>query len=179
MSDPQRPDRHPELDLELDRQFERRANLVQVALWVLMGAIVIAAILGLFGAGIFSNASSAAAGQPSIKVRYDRLIRLQSENEIIVEVSDPPPGAVDTVQVEVSRSLWADIHLTETNPDPDSVTATGDSYIYEFKVEDWTDTVSFYFELRYDHWGTAEGDFRARVGESESPLVSVSQFVFP
>jgi hypothetical protein len=179
MQDEARTGGHGELDLELDQDFERRTYYVQVGLWLLMGALVVGGLLGLFGAGLLTNASGSAGGQPSLEVRYDRLIRLQSENEIIVEVSNPPANAGDTVEIEVSKGLWSDLHLTETNPDPDGVTATDDSYIYEFKVDEWTDTVTFHFEFRYDHWGTAGGDFRARTGDSESGVVSISQFVYP
>ena len=179
MKDEARTGGHGELDLDLDQDFERKTYRVQVGIWLLMAAVVAGAVFGLFGAGLLTNASGTAEGQPSLKVRYDRLIRLQSENEFIVEVSNPPPDAGDTVEIEMSRGLWADLHLTETNPDPDGVTATDDSYIYEFKVEEWTDTVTFHFEFRYDHWGTAEGDFRARAGDAESGVVSISQFVYP
>jgi hypothetical protein len=171
--------RHPELDIEFDPRFERRSHVVQMALWGLMGAAILASVLGAFGTGLWSDDSATAHGQPSIKVRYDSTVRLQSENEIIVEVSDPPPEPADTVEIEISRSLWADIHLTEVNPDAEGVTVTDDSYIYEFKVDDWNETITVFFEFRYDHWGTVGGDFQARAGDSESPVVSISQFVFP
>ena len=170
---------HDDLDLEMDLAFESRTYRAQQIIWAVMAFALVAAVLGLFGTGVFSDASKAADGQPALKVRFDRTIRMQSENELIVEVSNPPPSPAETVEVEISRSLLADTHLTEVNPDPEGVTATDESYVYEFKVSDWTDMVAFYFEFRHDHWGTVEGEVRVKVGEVESAAVSVSQLVYP
>src|SRR4051794_26373386 len=101
-----------QIDQALD--FQRRFQRVQKFAWRVLALLPIAAVLGLFGNGLFSNvtAGGAAAGA---KVSYERFGRLSVPSQLEVMVL----RARGPVVISVSRSFLDGYDLTEVRPEPD------------------------------------------------------------
>ena len=68
------------LELHQDPRFTRRIAAIQRAGWVVMGLVIAAALLGLFGAGPLSRATAEAA-DGTLRLEYDRFGRLSAPGE--------------------------------------------------------------------------------------------------
>lgn len=83
--------------LQIDQalSFQRRFHRVQVLAWALLTLVPIAAVLGLFGQGLFSQTS---AGGPcaGVTATYDRFARMALDTELEL------PRAAGTTQVAIS-----------------------------------------------------------------------------
>ena len=167
------------LEVASDERFDRWIHRVQRVCWALMALAVAAAALGLFGNGVLGEATAASAGTPALTVRYDRLARYLSPQELVVEVRSPPDTAPGMLEIAVSRGFLADVRLNGVTPEPQEVAVEGDRYVYRFPVDGWSEPVRVHFELEADHWGRLHGSVQARAGGAESGTVSIRQWVYP
>jgi hypothetical protein len=74
-----------DLEIAEDYEFQKRLWIVQRVGWVVMGLLSLAGLLGLLGAGLFSQTK---AGQPSdpLWLEYERFERFQSPVQLKVHV---------------------------------------------------------------------------------------------
>ncbi|HEY7863666.1 MAG TPA: hypothetical protein VIE39_08400, partial [Thermoanaerobaculia bacterium] len=87
-----------DLEIDSDREFDRRNHRVQKAAWVGMMLFVLAGLAGLLGHGPLSQARVRATG---LEVRYHRFERFQTPSSITI--LDPQGTAVPR-----PMALWLD-----------------------------------------------------------------------
>ena len=121
------------LEILLDPAFQRREWVIQRIAWVLMGVILLAALLGLFGDGPLSHAS-ARSPDGRIRVAYERFLRNHAPGEFSVFVE---PGAVDAdgrVRVWLARDYLESVRLKEVVPAPEAVAVAPERTLWTFHV---------------------------------------------
>jgi hypothetical protein len=75
------------MEIETDLEFQRRVWRVPRVGWLIIGAAVVAALLGLFGTGPLSRASTDGGG---LTVEYDRFARREQTH-----AAPPCPAAIE------------------------------------------------------------------------------------
>jgi hypothetical protein len=160
-------------DVEIDRDldFQHRQWTVQRAGWLVMIAILLAAVIGLFGAGPLSSASVEAG---SLQLQYSRFERRHAPTELEMTV---PNSAVSQDQVEVwfSTDYLAGAEITSIVPEPEEVSETDDHVVFRFSVDDQAQTPTILFALEYDDPGPTTG----HIGVIDGPELTFWQFVYP
>jgi hypothetical protein len=105
------------LDLDDDPAYHARAAHVERAARVLVGAVLVAAALGLFG-GAGPLLKAEAAGSGGFGVRYDRFGRLDAPLHLSVTL---PPG---TDALALMGDLSPDVTIESVSPRPTREEAT-------------------------------------------------------
>src|SRR4051794_16621884 len=108
-----------DLEIGQDMEFESRMQRVEKVGWAVMGLIVLAALLGLFGQGVFSGASAGPEGGP-LRVEYDRCLRYQSDQQVRVRLG-PGAGSNGKARVWVSASYLEAFQVQRIDPPPEGV----------------------------------------------------------
>ncbi len=160
-------------DLERDRdlRFQRREWTVQRGGWLVMMAIIIAALIGLLGAGPLSSAT---AESGPLQLQYTRFERRHAPTEL--EVS-PASSAVSQDQVEVwlSSDYLARVEITSIVPEPEEVVVADDRVIYRFSIDDQAQRPTILIALEHDDPGLSTG----RIGMIDGSELTFWQFVYP
>lgn len=161
------------LEIEVEPRFQRGSWRVERAAWLIMAALIVAALSGLFGDGPLSRAESPesmdAAG--TLRVEYERFARLNAPLRLQVRVLAPRAGEL---RVWVSRAYLDDTQIESITPPPERVAVSADKLIYFFRVTDAA-------PLNLDFHLTAEqvGQLRGQVGMDSGTPVSFQSFIFP
>lgn len=160
-------------DLERDRDlhFQRREWTVQRAGWLVMLAIVLAALIGLFGGGPLSTAT---AKVEPLQLQYTRFERRHAPTKLEVSVAS---GAVSQDQVEIwlSSDYLARIEITSIVPEPEEVSETNDRVIYRFNIDDQTRAPRILMTLEHDEPGLTT----CRIGMVDGPELAFWQVIYP
>ena len=136
-----------------------------------MIVILLAALIGLFGASPLSSATVEAG---SLQVHCSRFERRHAPTGLELAVAS---GAVNQDQVEVwiSTDYLQGTEITSIGPEPEEVSETGDRVVYRFSIDDRTQSPTIRFSLEYDEPGVTTG----RIGLIDSPELTFWQFVYP
>ncbi len=160
----------------------RRRQLIEARVervgWLVMAAIIAAALGGLLGQGPASRrVSRSAAG--AITLDYDAVVRCDAPAELHITLDRPSlnaglPDRSTPARLAIGRAFTDNVMTEEMAPGPISAAVDRDSIIYELGVIDSTSPAEVVLRYRPQHWGTLviEMEFG---GES----ISVKQRVFP
>lgn len=159
-----------ERDFQNELQYHRREWRVQRIGWIAMALIIVAALLGVFGSGPLSQAELSVAA--SARMNYERYARYGSQSTIIVECL-APECATSPLRVTVNASYFEAFELVSVTPDPQLVSAAGNSTRFEFDAAAAPARVIFRLEAR--GLGRVPGTWQ--IGDAE-PLTA-RQFVYP
>src|SRR4051794_28419404 len=96
-----------QIDQSLD--FQRRFERIQKIAWRILALVPIAAVVGLFGGGLFSQVTARGAG---LTVVYDRFGRRSVDTQLEVTVVRPR----QPVTVSISREFLDGYDLSEVRP---------------------------------------------------------------
>lgn len=162
-----------DLEIEQDLAFERREWAVQRAGWALMALVLLAALLGLFGAGPLSRAV-ATDENGQFQLDYERFTRAKAPSTIQVRIA-PGVASRGTVTVWFDGEYLQGGHIEGVTPEPEMVETTGDRIIYTFLSPDPQQAVAVTFRLEMEKVGLWEG--RAGVGEGSG--VRFTQLIYP
>ena len=160
-----------DLERERDLRFQRREWTVQRAGWLVMLAIVLAALFGLFGSGSLSTATAEAE---ALQLQYTRFERRHAPTELEVSLASSAVSQ-DQVEVWVSSDYLARIEITSIVPEPEEVSETDDRVIYHFNIDDQTRAPKIYIALEHDEPGLTTG----RIGLIDGPELTFRQIVYP
>lgn len=117
------------LELDEDRDFERRERAVRRAgTWALC-AFLIAAAAGLFGSGPLSSAETGSTDSVLI-ARFERFARTRATTTLDLVLRS---GTRD-VQLGLNSTFVESIKVEQITPEPTRVSATGARHVYEFAV---------------------------------------------
>ena len=159
------------LEIAQDLDFQQREWVVQRVAWWIVVAILLAAIVGLLGAGPLSHASAASG---PLELDYDRFMRRRAPSQYELVVA---PGTA----VEGEVALWLDDALLEkvdverVMPEPSEMEAGADRVVYRFVVADPEQPARITFHLEPDEPGAVRGG----IGIVDGAEVSINQFVYP
>ncbi|MBW3634609.1 MAG: hypothetical protein KY456_16440 [Chloroflexi bacterium] len=163
----------PVADLELDRDlpFQHREWTVQRVGWLVMTAIIVAALIGLFGAGPISSAT---AGTGPLQLQFSRFERRHAPTELEVTLLN---SAViqDQVELWISSDYLERTTIESIVPEPEEVSETDNQVVYRFGIDDQARTPTIHIALEYDDPGLTTG----RIGLTDGPELTFWQFVYP
>jgi hypothetical protein len=136
-----------------------------------MVAIIIAALIGLLGAGPLSSATAEAG---PLQLQYSRFERRHAPTELEATVAS---GGVSQGQVEVwiSTDYLERIEITSIVPEPEDVREVDGRVVYRFSIDNQTQTPTMLFALEYDDPGITTG----RIGLVDGPELALWQLVYP
>ena len=161
------------LQIEEDLAHQRREWRFERAGWVVMGLLLLAGLLGLFGNGPLSRAQ---AGDPgAVSVDYDRLQRAASPQTYRFEV-DPALASDGELRLRFEDSLLEELEIQSIIPEPESVTAGPGYTEFAFAMAPGAGSPAR-FVFQFEH--TTFGHVRGRVAAPGVPTLVVDQFVFP
>jgi hypothetical protein len=163
---------HSELQISENMEFQRRTWLAERVGWIVLGAVLVAALLGLLGGGGFI-ASDQLEGE-GLTVHYDRFLRVDSQMRLRI-VARPTAESDTSLRIWISRDYVEALSLTTTTPQPDRVEAGADRYVFEFALADSTEAAAIVFELEARELGRLRGEIGVEGGSS----VRFGQLVYP
>ncbi len=162
-----------DLDIEQDLDFERRETTAQHAGRALMAVLILAALLGFFGAGPLSLTTIQTPSE-EMSVTYERFGRRGATTNLTLQI-DSDVAANGKVDVWVASDYLGKMRVNGITPTPDQVASADDGAIYTFLVErpDAPLTVNFNFTIE------AMGAESGRVGLWQGEIVDLDHFFTP
>ncbi len=160
------------LQIPVDFELQRRAWRFERIGWLVMGLVLLAAALGLFGRGLFSTAT-AVCPSGRLSIDYPRAWRIQSPLTLTLRL-DPAPSS-PTVQLWIEDAFLARAALEQITPPPERVTLGGGRLTYSFGVG--PDPGPAVVEVRISP--ELPGPLPWRLGLAGEPGVRFSQFIHP
>lgn len=161
--------------LELDQQLDvqRRAWRIERIAWGALLAIIILAMLGLFGTGPISS-TTAGNADDGLAVGYERFVRHDGRSSMQIRVG-PDQVANGQVEVWIASAYLRDIEIEQVSPQPDTVRSDGDRDIFVFLADDPAAPVTITVTFRPSGIGRISGD----IGIVGGPTVSLDQISYP
>jgi hypothetical protein len=161
-----------DLEVGQDLEFERRMQKVQRAGWAVMALVVLAALLGLFGTGLFSKAHIGREDAP-LRLEYDRCLRYQAPQRLRVRL-DSGAARQGKVRLWISDDYLERVQIARIYPQPEGVELGPDGQTFTFQTEDLTEPATVMFYVVPERVGSLPGRMRLVGGD----LLSFRQFVY-
>ncbi len=169
------PKRVGDLEVDQDIGFQRRFWAIQRIGWLVVMALVVAAILGLLGPGLLSTGAKATNENANLSIEeHERFVRYMSPTELRMQL-DPGAATEGEARVWLDRKYMEGFQVQHVTPQPESVEAGPDAYTYVFAVEELDQPTAVTFNLQPQKIGVLQGQAGL---EGEEP-VSFTQFVYP
>jgi len=105
--------------------FQKREWRAFRLFWVLMGLVVTAAALGLFGSGLLSDKTYTANGS---RIDYNRFMRVAKNTEILIHVNQASRNA----SVSINNDYLRKVRIEQVVPEPTSVVIKDNKLVYTF-----------------------------------------------
>ncbi|MDP9227135.1 MAG: hypothetical protein M3P18_25470 [Actinomycetota bacterium] len=162
------------LEIEEDVPFQKREWRVQRIAWIFLAFFLLAAVLGLVGPGPLSFAS---AGTSRLRVHYERFVRWQAPQSIVISAA--VASAHGVLQIAINRAYLDRISVQQVTPQPSSVKLSRNDFIYSFALSGAARSTTITFDLQSTQMGLLHG--RITVGNTGAPSTGVgfSQLVYP
>lgn len=155
------------LEVPEDLAFQKREWLFERCGWTVLITFILAAVAGLFGSGLFSQATVQTSDN-SISLTYSRILRWQTPHFLEVEFR----GEGQTREIKISNELMKAWSIQKVVPQPDTVTPGGQHTTYQFSGEG---PASVTIEYQAKNIGKADGAIQFTGGRS----ISIQQFALP
>ncbi len=165
--------RSGELEIDQDPDFQRREWKMQRVGRVVLLAIILATLVGVFGAGPISTAT-VRSPDGRLEVAYNRMARHAAPDPLRIRLA--PGTAVDSLV-----DLWIDqryVHglvVRELSPEPIQMRAGEERLIYRFRIADPSRAADIVIHADADKLWLRRGAIGLVNGDS----VRLRQFVFP
>ncbi|HEX6995177.1 MAG TPA: hypothetical protein VF339_13615 [Gammaproteobacteria bacterium] len=154
--------------------FQRRSWLVERAAWILLGAILVAALLGVFGGGGPAASTDRVSEDGNLSMQYDRFSRIEAPTRLRVVVT-PPVEAGTTLRLWLAREYVEALEIESILPEPSRVEAASDRYVFEFPLTAAGETSTILFRVEPREAWHVEG----RLGIDGGSELRFDQFVYP
>jgi hypothetical protein len=150
------------LEIDEDLAFQRKEWFAQRAGITVLSLFVLAALLGVTGAG--GVLSHTTAGQPGggVYVEYEKFVRRGAMSTMTLRFHSDPPGFI---QFWVSAPYLARVRIDSIAPIPQTVTVEEARQVYTIRAAS-TD-VAVTVEMEHMTWGRLEGEVGIVGGLSE------------
>jgi|SRR6185436_9752935 len=164
---------HAAQDIQLsdDFPFTRKSWIVERAGWGLLIAILVAALLGGLGPGLFSRRSTASG---SLAVEYDRFGHFKTEETITLRLTSRPEDPA-RVSFWIDESFLDGIRIEEIRPLPLEVRPEEGRTTYLFAAPPRHASVTIRLDVLHETLGRLAGRF----GQGKDSIVDVRQFIYP
>ena len=113
------------MEIDTDVDFQRRVWTAQRVGWLIIAAVIVAALLGFFGTGPLSRASSQGSG---LRVEYERFGRLQQPMRLRFLL---PESKLDA-EIALGRAYLETFRIEQITPEPREVAVVGPWLLYRF-----------------------------------------------
>lgn len=150
----------------------RAAWRVERAGWAVMGLMLLAALLGLFGDGPMSRAHSGSAR--SLGIEYDRLVRSSAPTQYRFVVN-PALATRGQLVLRFDRALVERMELESIVPEPEHQSAGADHTDFLFRIEPGAAPV--HIDVRYRP--ATFGWQRGRISIAGAHTLVIGQFAYP
>ncbi len=161
------------LALHEDFRFQRRQWQVERVGWVAIAGLIAYALAGGLGGGGPLSSTDAVTADGSARVHYQRFARQLTPNSVEVTVRQPPDGR--PAHLHLSGDYLGSVTVKSTVPQPDTITAAEDGYVFAFKRLPGVIETKIDLQLEPQKIGSAEGWLTVNNGER----LAIKQFVFP
>ena len=162
-----------DLELDEDEAFQRRQYIVQRIGWLLMLAVVIAALVGVFGRGPVSRKFVRSSDQ-SLSVQYERFARSQAQTELKLTVSKNSLTG-RTLRLRLDRQYMSKFEVVEISPEPEQTDLSSDAMTLVYQVPKRDGPLLVKLILEPTEFGSVEGTAGV---EGKDPVL-FKQFVYP
>lgn len=121
-------------DLEISEDFPhtRREWAIERAAWVIMAAVIIAALAGVLGRGPLSKARAGQPGTP-LWVEYERFARNETPAQLRIHVQPKADGKSRT-QLSLNRDFIGSVEIERIDPGPATSELAADEISYTFDI---------------------------------------------
>lgn len=160
-----------ELDLAEDMRHQRREWKAEHVGWWVMGAILLAALLGLAGPGPLSLTTTGTPGS-NLWVEHQRFARYQAPMEIKVHFRQPMQD--DEIRIAMDREFYASTE-SEISPPPEKTELRGDRVSFVFPARSASGHTGIIFRAK----PTQRGSHRVRIWLDDEHSVTLRIFIFP
>lgn len=161
------------LQIDHDPGFERRVWKIERVGWGLMGGLVAAALLGLFGSGPLSRASAGDESGP-IWIEYDRFQRYQAPARLRIHLGAGTARGRE-VAFWIARAYLDRLQVRAITPQPIRVESGADRYTFVFSAPEPALPTAVTFDLQTEAIGALVGT----VGLAQAAPLTIRQFVYP
>jgi hypothetical protein len=165
--------RYDVLELKQDLEFERRSRSIERVGWVVIAAVALAALAGLFGSGPLSRTTLGEPGGP-LWIEYARFGRLGAPLALRVHVA-PNTGRQTALRLWLSRDYMERVQVDQVTPQPERVEAGSERLTYAFSLAESSRSTTIIFSLKMDHFGRQRGC----IGMVDGPTLCFHQFIYP
>jgi hypothetical protein len=162
------------LEVDEDMGFQQRSWRWQRIGWALIALIIVAALLGCFGSGLFDKARVGGQSE-ALALEYNRFGRAKAETSTLQVKIKAGTGTDGRVRLWLSREYLESVQIMSLIPQPVGVEAGIDRYTFVFSVSDASQPSSVTFRLEPERPGMLRGQIGIEGGQS----LSFSQFVYP
>lgn len=160
------------LELDRDREFNRREWRVQRFAWGLWVALVAAALAGLLGAGPLSS-TSRSSDDGEVRLSYNRFVHYHSPESLEVTLQ---LTSDDTVQLKLAQEFLSRVQIERIHPEPIRSELADDGVVFVFaRSPGASGSLHIVFHLQYERYGMAEGTIE-HLGHG---AVAFQQWVYP
>ncbi len=164
-----------------DHPFVRSMWRVQRIGWWVMLALIVAALVGVFGGEGLLNSTNVRSTD-GVELHYNRFIHELDPNDLELRI---PQHLASNGQLQVAIDLDYLRHLEfqDINPEPEQAFSAGDRVIYTFQVDSRQALGTGFYTILFGMTPTRIGVLSASLsviqGESESAPLRFWQIVYP
>ena len=155
------------IEIEEDLAFQRKEWFWQRVGIVLLSLFVLAALLGVTGAGGPLANGDIADPSGRIRVEYARIVRREAVTELRIHLQSDPPGFI---QFWIDAPYLEFVNVISIEPEPQTSTVENERHVYTVRAGSSGVTVA----LETKH--ARAGRFQGSIGIVNGPSVRFSQF---
>jgi hypothetical protein len=159
-----------DLAINQDLVYQRREWLFERVGWGALTLVIVLALLGVFGGGPLSS-TAAATQDDSLRVEYERFLRLGARALLHVEVTAASGGEV---RLWLDRAYLDGFRINEVRPAPLRTEATPERFVFVFRAGREQGPIQILFLLEAERIGRRAG--RLGVGNE---AITISHFIYP
>ena len=135
-----------------------------------MALFVLAALLGLTGAGGALNDGTAVSDSGDVRVEYDRIVRRSATTSMTLHLHSDPPGFI---QFWVSAPYLEAVDIESVTPMPQTVTVEDSRHVYTIRAA--SPDVVVTVTLEHKTWGRLNAEVGI-VGRDSARFSQVAVF---
>jgi hypothetical protein len=158
------------IEIDEDLSFQRKEWFAQRVGIVVLSLFVLAALLGLTGAGGVLSHATAGERARGVSVDYERFVRRGAMATMTLRLRSDPPGFI---QFWVSAPYLASVRVESVAPMPQTVTVEEERQVYTIRAAS-TD-VDVTIEMEHMTWGKLQGEVGI-VGGASARFSQISLF---
>ena len=163
--------RKPGLEVHEDLDFQRRDWLAQRVGWVVIAAMLLAALAGLMGPGPLSHTTRGDGRY--LTVEYDRFVRHGARTAVTFRIA-PQAAGDGRVRIAIDRRFLVANDLQRLVPDPGATRGRNDTVEFIYDVVPGV-ALLVRWTVEPDRLGSRSSSVRLNDG----PAVEIAQFTYP